>query len=108
MGNRPGSFLGYSQVRTKVHRKDYGWSVGLVYDTRGLPGVMTDRPMVVGVLQMVSELTLAVSRTRTGQRRGYVHITRGSSERDTVWYVYVSIGCIDVAKRGHSWLEVDQ
>jgi hypothetical protein len=43
--------------------------VGLVYDPRGLPGVMTARPGVDGVLQMVSEPTLAVSRARTGQLR---------------------------------------
>jgi hypothetical protein len=63
----------------------------------GLPGVTTVRPEVVGVLQMVSELTLAVSwartgqlrriRWRTGQGRGYIRMTRGSSGRDTVWYV---------------------
>jgi hypothetical protein len=45
------------------------WSMGLVYDPRGLPGVMTTRPRVAGVLQMVSELTLIVSRVRTGQLR---------------------------------------
>jgi hypothetical protein len=71
--------------------------VTLVYDPRGLPGVTTARPGVARVLQMVSEPTLAVSlartcqlsriRWRTGQGRGYVRITRGSSERDTVWYV---------------------
>jgi hypothetical protein len=33
-----------------VCRKDYDWSVGLVYDPRGLPGVMTARPGVTGVL----------------------------------------------------------
>jgi hypothetical protein len=98
MGDQPGSFPGCAQVRTKVHRKDYGWSVGLVvYDPMGLPGVTTARPGVAGVLQMVSEPTLAVSRARTGQLRrirwrmsqghGYVHMTRGSSGRDTVWYV---------------------
>jgi hypothetical protein len=43
--------------------------VGLIYDPRGLPGVMTTRPGVIGVLQMVSESTLAVSRARTGQLR---------------------------------------
>jgi hypothetical protein len=43
--------------------------VGLVYDPRGLPGVMTARPGVAGVLQMVSEPTLAVLRSRTGQLR---------------------------------------
>jgi hypothetical protein len=35
MGDRPGSFPGCAQVRIKVHRKDYGCSVGLVYDPRG-------------------------------------------------------------------------
>jgi hypothetical protein len=68
--------------------------VGLVYDPKGLPGVTTARPGVAGVLQMVSEPTLAVSRTRTGQLRriqwcmsqgrGYVCMTRGSSGRDMV------------------------
>jgi hypothetical protein len=71
--------------------------VGLVYDPRGLTGVTTVRPEVAGVLQMVSEPTLVVSRARTcqlrrirwrtGQGRGYVRITRGSSGRDTIWYV---------------------
>jgi hypothetical protein len=71
--------------------------MGLVYDSKGLPGVMTARPEVAGVLQMVSEPTLTVSRARTGQLRrvrwrtgqgrGYVRMTHGSSRRDTVWYV---------------------
>jgi hypothetical protein len=71
--------------------------VGLVYDPRGLTGVTTARPGVAEVLQMASEPTLMVSqartsqlrriRWRTGQGRGYVRMTRGSSERDTVWYV---------------------
>jgi hypothetical protein len=34
-----------------------------------MPGVMTARPGVAGMLQMVSELTLAVSRARIGQLR---------------------------------------
>jgi hypothetical protein len=81
-----------------VCRKDYGWSVGLVYDPKGLPGVTTARPGVAEMLQMVSKPTLAVSRARTsqlrrirwrtGQGRRYVRMTRGSSERDTVWYAY--------------------
>jgi hypothetical protein len=80
-----------------VYRKEYGWSVRLVYDPRGLPGVTSARLGVAGVLQMVSEPTLAVSRARTsqlrriqwstGQGRGYVRMTRGSSGRDMVWYV---------------------
>jgi hypothetical protein len=43
--------------------------VGLVYDPTGLPGVMTSRPGVAGVLEMVSEPTLMISRARTGQLR---------------------------------------
>jgi hypothetical protein len=50
MGDRPGSFSRCAQVRTKVHRKDYSWSVGLVYDPMKLPGVTTARPRVAGVL----------------------------------------------------------
>jgi hypothetical protein len=69
MGDRPKSFLGCAQVRTKVHRKEYDWSVGLVYDTRGLPGVTTVRPRMAEILQMISEPTLMVSRARTGQLR---------------------------------------
>jgi hypothetical protein len=71
--------------------------MGLDYDFRGQSGVMTARPGVPGVLQMVSEPTLAVSRAHTGQLRrirwhtgegrGYVRMMRGSSGRDTIWYV---------------------
>jgi hypothetical protein len=50
MGDRPKSLPGCAQVRTKVCRKDFGWSVGLVYDPTGLPGVTTARPGVAGVL----------------------------------------------------------
>jgi hypothetical protein len=39
MGDQPGSFPRCAQVRTKVHKKAYDWSVGLVYDPRELPGV---------------------------------------------------------------------
>jgi hypothetical protein len=34
-----------------VYRKEYGWSVRLVYDPRELTGVTTARPGVAGVLQ---------------------------------------------------------
>jgi hypothetical protein len=43
--------------------------VGLVYDPREVLEVTTARPRVVGVLQMVSEPTLAVSWARMGQLR---------------------------------------
>jgi hypothetical protein len=35
MGDRSKSLPGCKQVRIKVSRKYYGWSVGLVYDPRG-------------------------------------------------------------------------
>jgi hypothetical protein len=59
----------YSHVRMsedKVRIKDLCWSVGMVYDPRGLPGVSTIGPRVDEALQMVSELTLAVSRACVG------------------------------------------
>jgi hypothetical protein len=56
MDDRPGSFLGCAQVRTKVHRKKLGCSVGQVHDPRGLPRVTTARPGVAGVLQLPMEL----------------------------------------------------
>jgi hypothetical protein len=40
--------------------------VGLVYEPRELLQVMTARPKVPGVLQMVLEPTLAVSQPRMG------------------------------------------
>jgi hypothetical protein len=66
----------------------------------GLSGVMTVRPGVAGVLQMVSELILAVSwacagqlrriRWHTGQGRGYVRMTRGSSEMDGIIHMLLT------------------
>jgi hypothetical protein len=71
--------------------------VELVYNPRGLSGVTSVRPRVAGVLQMVSEPTLTISwmhtgqlrriRWRTGQGRGYVRMTCGSSGRDTIGYI---------------------
>jgi hypothetical protein len=45
----------------KVRTKDSCWSVGPIYDPRELPGVSTTDPRLDGVLQIVSEPTLAVS-----------------------------------------------
>jgi hypothetical protein len=97
MGNRSESFSECAQVRTKMHRKDWAWSVRLVYDLSELSGVITIGPIVVGVLQMISEPTLVISRAhmgqlkriwcRTGQGHAYVRMTRGTSVRDTIWYV---------------------
>jgi hypothetical protein len=50
----------------KVHTKDSCWSVGMVYDPKGLPGVSTASSRVDGVLEMVSEPTLTVSRACVG------------------------------------------
>jgi hypothetical protein len=44
-----------------MHTKDLCWSVGTIYDPRGLPGVNSASPKVDEVLQMVSEPTLTVS-----------------------------------------------
>jgi hypothetical protein len=44
-----------------VRTKDSCWSMGMIYDHRGLPGVSTTGLGVGGVLQMVSEPTFAVS-----------------------------------------------
>jgi hypothetical protein len=46
----------------KVCTKDPCWSVGTIYDPRELPGVSIAGPRVYGVLQVISEPTLVVSR----------------------------------------------
>jgi hypothetical protein len=66
----------------------------------GLSGVTTVRPGVAGVLQMVSELTLAVSwacvgqlrriRWHMGQGRGYVRMTCGSSRMDGIIHMLLT------------------
>jgi hypothetical protein len=50
----------------KLHTKDSCWSVGTIYDPRELPGVSTIGSGVDGVLQVVSEPTLVVSRACVG------------------------------------------
>jgi hypothetical protein len=42
------------------------WSVGTIYDPRKLQGVSTAGPGLDGVLQVVSEPTLAVSQACVG------------------------------------------
>jgi hypothetical protein len=56
----------------KVHIKDLYWSVGTTYDPRELPGVSTNGPGVDGVLQVVSEPTLAVLLACVGLGFGYM------------------------------------
>jgi hypothetical protein len=46
----------------KVHTKDSCWSMGTIYDPRELSGVTNVGPRVDGVLQVVSEPTLTLSR----------------------------------------------
>jgi hypothetical protein len=50
----------------KVRTKDSCWHVGTIYDPTELPGVCVTGLGVDGVLQMVSEPTLAVSRACVG------------------------------------------
>jgi hypothetical protein len=50
----------------KIRTKDSCSSVGMVYGPRELPGVSIVGPRVDRVLQMVSELTLTVSRACVG------------------------------------------
>jgi hypothetical protein len=90
--------------------------VGLVYDPRGLPGITTARPEVAGVLQMVSELTLAVLRARTGEKDTVVYGS-GTWVRTydalVLWEGHSMIrilltGRTDVVKRECSWLQVNR
>jgi hypothetical protein len=66
MGDRPQNLFGCASLGTKVRRKDYCWSVRLVYNPTELSGVITARLKVVEVLQLVLELTFAVSQARKG------------------------------------------
>jgi hypothetical protein len=50
----------------KVHTKDLCWSVGTIYDPSELSGVSTAGLRLDGVLQVVSEPTLTVSRECVG------------------------------------------
>ena len=72
MGDRPGN---PSRVRTSEDKCAEKTSVGLwgqSRDPKELPGVTGVGPGVAGVLQLVSEPTLAVTRACAGQMRGHV------------------------------------
>jgi hypothetical protein len=59
----------FSQVHTsedKVRIKDSCWTMGIVYGRKGLLGVSLTDLGVDNVLQMVSELTLMISRACVG------------------------------------------
>jgi hypothetical protein len=66
MGDRLGSFSRVRMSEDKVCTKDPCWSVGTIIDPRELPGVSTAGPGLDGVLQVVSEPTLAVSQACGG------------------------------------------
>ena len=90
----------------KVHTKDLCWSVGMIYDPRGLSGVSIVSSRVDRVLQMVSESTLVVSRTcGLGVR---VYDARCMWARSGHMALYMKIRDTDVAKREDSWLGVDR
>jgi hypothetical protein len=66
MGDRPGIFLWVCMSEDKMRTKNLCWSVGTIYDPRELPGVSTAGPGTDGVLQVVSEPILMVSRACVG------------------------------------------
>jgi hypothetical protein len=67
MRDRPGSFLGCASVRTKCIQKTHvGLWGSMIYDPRELPGVSNAGPGVDGVLLMILESTLTVSRPGLG------------------------------------------
>jgi hypothetical protein len=69
----------------KVCTKDLCWSMGMIYDPRELPGVSIADPGVDGVLQMVSEPTLAVSWVCVGY--GFGHMAHGTSRPEVLtWH----------------------
>jgi hypothetical protein len=66
MGDRLGSFSRVRMSEDKVCIKDPCWSVWTIIDPRELPRVSTASPGLDGVLQVVSEPTLAISRACGG------------------------------------------
>jgi hypothetical protein len=70
----------------------------LARNPRELPGVTGPSHGVVGVLHLVSELTLAVTRACAGQVCGHV------ARRGT----WVGAGRIDMSNRESSWTGVDR
>jgi hypothetical protein len=89
---------GCAQVRTKCAEKTSVGLWGQSINLRELPGVTGPSHGVVGVLHLVSEPTLAVTRTCAGQVRGHV------ARRGT----WVDTERMDVSKRGSSWTGVDR
>jgi hypothetical protein len=67
MGDRPESFPGCARVRINVHKKDYGWFVGLVYDPRELPGERPPGPGWLGCCNDTLKLSLIIIRHKQSQ-----------------------------------------
>jgi hypothetical protein len=86
---------GCAQVRTKCTKKTSVGLWGQSRDPRELPGVTGPSH---GVLHLVSEPTLAVTRACAGQVRGH-GVRRGTC---------AGTRHIDVSKRGRSWTGVDR
>jgi hypothetical protein len=83
---------GCTRVRTKCAEKTSVGMWGQSIDPRELPGVTGPGHRVVGVLHLVSEPTLAVTRACAGQMCGHV------ARRGT----WVGTGRMDMSKRGSS------
>jgi hypothetical protein len=108
MGDRPESSF---QVRTsedKVRRKDLYGSVRAAYILEKLPNISGPDLIEAGQYRMVSEPILAVLRACVSQLRR--HSAHGWSRPRVVTQhgTCVGAGHIDVAKRGRSWLGIDQ
>jgi hypothetical protein len=87
-----------ARVRTKCAEKTSVGLWGQSRHPRELPGVTGPNHGVVGVLHLVSEPTLVVTRACAGQVCGHV-------ARRCTW---VGTGCMDVSNRGSSWTGVDR
>jgi hypothetical protein len=68
-----------------VRTKDSCWYVGTIYDPRELKGVSTIGPGVDGVLQVVPEPTLVISRVCVGW--GFRYMEHGAcGPRVVTWH----------------------
>ena len=103
----------------KVRRKDLCWSVKVVYVLDKLPDVSGPGLGEAGRYRMVSELSLPVSRARTGVSAQACERARGGSVRrhlgcavgtgrTDIAHEPMALDVRDVAKRGCSWHGIDR